>query len=396
MAGDRTLKICLIAGEPSGDILGADLMTALAARSLNRVEFLGVGGPEMQAAGLRSLFPMADLSVMGLAEILPRLPRLIRRFRQTVAAIEAARPDAVITIDSPGFNVRLLRRLREQRFPKIHYVAPSVWAWRPGRAGRLAALADHLLALLPFEPPYFEAVGLPCTFVGHPAVTNPPQARPDRFRTRHGIPADAPLLAVLAGSRAGEVDRLAPLFGDALRTIARQVEGLHCVTVVPDGVRAVAEAHIRDWPAPVTVIAEPTARWDAFAASDAALAASGTVTLEIAAMGTPMVVAYRMAPLTMAVARRLIKVRYASLINIVLDREAIPEFLQAAATPSALAGAVARLLIDPQARAGQIADLEAALAVLRSDGTAPGERAADVVLTLVGDDRDSPRTKETN
>ena len=381
---ERSLDITVLAGEPSGDALGGRLMKALIERSGGAIQFRGVGGETMAALGLESSFPMVELSVMGLAEIVPRAPHLLKRIRQTVAAVREARPDALITIDAPGFNFRVARRLAGCGIPLIHYVAPSVWAWRPGRAREIAGFLDHLLALLPFEPPYFEAVGLPCTFVGHPVVENEVAADGSVFRARHRVPPDAPLLALLPGSRRAEVERLLPLFVEAAARLGARLPGLHIVApTVPAVAAAVAEGMACS-DLPVVVVNTAEDRAHALAASDAALAASGTVTLELAAAAVPMVVAYRLNPATAVIARRLITVNHMCLVNIILDRPVVPELIQEACTPDRLESAVARILVDPRARAGQIEAAREAVWRLRPDGAAPSVRAAETILGVIG------------
>ncbi|MBT6430432.1 MAG: lipid-A-disaccharide synthase, partial [Rhodospirillaceae bacterium] len=221
----------VVAGEASGDVLGARLITALGQRYEGDLQFSGVGGAQMAAAGLESLFPIADLSVMGLAEILPRLPLLLRRLSETAAHVRMARPSAVITIDAPGFSFRLAKRLAGAGIPLIHYVAPQVWAWRPGRARHLAGRIDHLLALLPFEPEFFQDYDLPCEFVGHPVIEGVAEAPGDGadFRIQHGIAANVPVLALLPGSRVGEAGRLLPTFAAAADMLHKARPGLHVV-----------------------------------------------------------------------------------------------------------------------------------------------------------------------
>ena len=378
--------VFLVAGEPSGDALGGRLMAALRERAGGHIDFAGVGGERMAAEGLESLFPMTDLSVMGLVEVLPRAPRLLRRLRQTAVAVRARRPDAVVTIDSPGFNLRLARRLRGFDRPLIHYVAPTVWAWRAGRARTMAALFDRAMALLPFEPPYFERAGLPCGFVGHPAVEDPAPADGAGFRARHGIAPDAPLLAVLPGSRAGEVRRMLPVYLAAARELAARLPGLRLVTAtVPAVADSVAGA---DWPLPPVIVGDAAERRAAFAAADAAIATSGTVTLELAVARTPMAVCYRVAPATFAIARRLVRARFFCLVNLVLDRPAIPELLQSACAPRAVAEHAERLVVDSAARAAQIAAMDRAVEALRGPGPeTPTDRAAGIVLDAIGKGR---------
>lgn len=376
--------IFLIAGEPSGDMLGARLMAALKSETGGRVRFAGVGGAAMAAQGLKSLIDISDLAVMGLVEVLPHLFRIIGHIRRTASAARAARPDAVVTIDSPNFTLEVSKRLKGTGIPLIHFVAPSVWAWKAGRARRMAGYLDHLLVLLPFEPPYFERHGLATTFVGHPALEAAGQAGdPAEFRRRHGIPAKAPLICVLPGSRRGEVRRLLPVFKAALGLLAARFPGLHAVVPTVPTVGEEVAAAARTWPVPAMVVAGTANKYAAFAAANAALAASGTVAVELAVAGLPAVIAYRVSPLTAALGRRLLKIRHVSLPNILLDREVLPEFVQDRCTPDNLADAVGRLLADPAARQVQAEGYREATAKLSAGGVAPSQLAAQRILALL-------------
>jgi len=297
--GEAGPLIFLIAGEASGDNLGARLMAALKRRMGNRVRFAGVGGTAMAREGLGSLFPMGELSLMGLAEILPHLPRLLRRLGETAAEVARLRPRVVVTIDSPEFSFRVARRIADLGIPRVHYVAPQVWAWRAGRARKLAGTVDHLMALLPFEPPYFEDAGLPCDFVGHPVI----EAGVDRgdgaaFRARHGIAPEATVISVLPGSRHTEVRRLLPVFAGAVELLTRERPDLAVAVATVEAVRDEVTAAVRAWSRPGIVVTDPAEKYDAFAASRAAIAKSGTVTLELALAGVPMVVCYKVCAIT--------------------------------------------------------------------------------------------------
>ena len=389
-AGAAGPLVFLIAGEPSGDALGARLMEALAERTGGTARFAGVGGEAMEAAGLQSLVPIRDLAVMGVAEVLPRARRIFRRVNETVAAVRAAQPEAVVTIDSSGFTWRVAQRLRRhgERVLLVHYVAPMVWAWRAGRARRMARWYDHLMALLPFEPPYFQAVGLGCSYVGHPVV----ESGADRgdgpaFRRRHGIDPDATLITVLPGSRRGEVHRLLPVFRAAIERLRRRYPALHVAIPTVGTVHEDVTSALKDWNVPAVAVRGAGPKYDAFAASNAALAASGTVTLEVALAELPMVVAYRVNPLTHAILRRLVKVRFANLLNIVLDRPAIPELLQQDCTPEQLARELMRLLDDRLAREREIEAYREGLQHLGRGDVSPGLRAADCVLALIAERR---------
>jgi len=382
------LTLFLIAGEPSGDVLGARLMAALKAMADRPVRFVGVGGERMIAEGLESLFPMAELAVMGVLAALPRLPRLIARIDQTVTAIRDVHPDAIVTIDAPGFCFRVGKRLRRgdhpvRDIPLIHYVAPSVWAWRPGRARKVARFLDHLLALLPCEPPWFEREGLPCTFVGHSVV----EGGADRgdgpgFRARHGLAPETRLIAVLPGSRTSELRWLLPDFRGALERLAARYPGLTAVVPVVPHLAGQVRAAVAGWPLPVLVVEGDADKYDAFAAAEVALAASGTVALELALARLPAVIAYRLNAVAGEIYRALISTKYVCLVNILHGREVVPELLQEKCRPDRLAAAVSRLLDDPAARQAQVEALVAVDGWLGAGGPPPSRRAAEVVWRL--------------
>jgi lipid-A-disaccharide synthase len=379
--------IYLIAGEPSGDALGANLMAALTRRSGGTARFAGIGGEQMAALGLQSLFPIDDLAVIGVAEVLPRAVNILRRVKQAVADIQSRAPDVLVTIDSSGFNWRVAQRLRgaHATLPILHYVAPMVWAWRAGRAARMARWYDQLMTLLPFEPPYFTKVGLATAYVGHPVV----EMGADRgdgaaFRRRHGIAADAKAIAVLPGSRRGEVRTLLPIFAATLSRLSARYPGLVAVVPVPATVVGpVTTAAVR-WPVRSIVLRGPAEKYDGFAACDVALAASGTVAVELALARVPSVVTYRVNRLTHALVRRIVKIDHAHLLNLILGRQAVPELLQQDCTPDKLAAAVAQLLDDRAAAAAQISACREALQRLGLGELSPGLRAADAVLAWLG------------
>ena len=375
--------IFIVSGETSGDNLAGRLMAALKAETGGRVRFAGVGGPQSEAQGLASLFPMRELSLMGLAEVLPHLPRLIRRLNQTVEAAKTLRPDVVVTVDSPDFCLRVAHRLHGSGIPVVHYVAPQLWAWRPGRARRLATRIDHLMALLPFEVAFFAKYDIASTFVGHPAIeSGAGHGDGPAFRAKHAIPPDATLLCVVPGSRPGEARRMLPIFAPALAMIREKHPDLRVVIPVADAAADLVAQLTRDWPFPV-VFASPAGRFDAFAASDAAMAKSGTVTLELALAGVPMVVAYRVSPATAFIVRRLISVKHASLVNLLTEREVVPEFLQENCTPERLAAGVEALLDSSEVRERQRQGFRELAKALGDAHPSPSERAAKVVLDIV-------------
>lgn len=385
VAAGRVPLVFLVAGEPSGDVLGARLMAALARLAGGRVRFAGIGGPAMAGRGLDSLFPMAELSLIGLAEIVPHIPRLLRRLRETAAAVERLAPDVVVTIDSPGFCLRLARRIRALGVPILHYVAPQVWAWRPGRARKLAGLVDALIAVLPFEPEFFARFGVPCRFVGHPVVEGGFDAGDGRaFRARHAIAPGAPVVAVLPGSRKGEVARLLPVYGRALGLLAPRHAGLCALVPTTAALAPELRGAVTGWPVPAVVVEDPGEHSDAFAASDAAITKSGTSTLQLALAGVPMVVCYRVNPLTAFLARRLITVRTVALANLLAETPVIPELLQERCTPENIAEAVGALLADEGARARQRAALAEIAQRLSTPAGPPSELAARIVLDAIG------------
>ena len=385
-----TVTLFLIAGEPSGDRLGAALMAGVKQLQPD-VIFHGIGGPLMQAEGLDSLFPMEELSVMGLVEVLPKLRHLFALKRQAAEAVLALNPDALVTIDSPDFCLRVARQVKEAapHVRTMHYVAPSVWAWRPGRAAKMARWIDHVLALLPFEPPYMEAAGMSCDFVGHPVVAEPvaSDAEAAAFRARHDIAPDAPLLLLLPGSRRGEIARHAGPFGEALAQLSDRVPGLQAVLPTVAHVAPALREAMAGWPVQ-PILLDPTEAPDshaadkraAFRAADVALAASGTVSLELAASGTPMVVAYDMARLTLLMMKRMALIDTPTLVNLVSDSRHVPDFLGAECRADQIVPALERLLCDPAARAAQLQAMDRTMQRLGAGGEAPGLRAARSVL----------------
>ena len=371
--------IYLVAGEASGDALGARLMAVLRSRQAD-IAFAGVGGERMAAQGLVSLFPIQNLAVMGFLEVLPRLRQLRQRLRETAADIEKRRPDVVVTIDSPGFTLRLLAAIRGLGVKRVHYVAPQAWAWREGRVRHYPGLWDQLLCLLPFEPEFFARHGLPATFVGHPVLESGADTGDSaRFRAQHNIDPAARILIVMPGSRRTEVSRLLPILGETLRRMPDVVPVVPVAALVADAVRGGTQDWVRQ---PILVTAE-SEKFDAFAASAAALTKSGTSTLELAMARVPMVVTYRVNPLSAAIARWLIKVRYASIINLIAGSEVIPELIQDACTPDRLATTVQRLLHDPVAAEAQRSACGSVLKMLRPGTGLPSESAADAVLALL-------------
>lgn len=381
-AQSNPLTICIIAGEASGDNLGAGLMDGIREAAPDAI-FIGVGGPAMQAKGLDSIFPMSDLSVMGIAEVLPKLRALLTRIKETASFIQTKRPDVVVTIDSPDFNFRVAKRLLGEGIPLVHYVAPSVWAWRPKRAKKIAGIYHHLLTLLPFEPPYFEAEGLPSTFVGHPVVIGGvDKGDAEAFRSSHNIAPKAPLLCLLPGSRSSEISRLLPVFLQTLKQLRKHMPDLHAVfPTIPHLISEVRAAlHGLD---NVSIVSDERGKIDSFSASTAALAASGTVALELAMAGVPTVIGYKVSPMSAFLARRLVNLEFYSLPNILLGREVMPEILQEDCTADNLVSRLYPLLSDNAARKDQLNAFNLVRAKLTPTTATPNGLAAEAVIGTI-------------
>ncbi|WP_375455767.1 lipid-A-disaccharide synthase [uncultured Methylobacterium sp.] len=381
------MRIWLVAGEDSGDQLGAKLMASLRALAPEPISFGGVGGEAMAAHGFASLFPLDDVAVMGYLPVLARLRTLLRRIRQTVDDVVAACPDVLVIIDSPGFTHAVAARVRKRLpgLPIVDYVSPSVWAWRPWRAKGMRRFVDHVLALLPFEPEAHRRLdGPPCTYVGHPLIERFSDLRPDAADA--AARASQPWsLVVLPGSRRSEIERLMPVFGATLARLAQAVGPVEAVLPAVTRHRALIERMALAWDAPVRIVAGEAAKYRAFRRARAALAASGTVTLELALAGVPMVVAYKVSRVEAAVARRLIQVPTIVLPNLILGENAMPEFVQGDCTPHRLAAALAPLVTGGAARERQAAALERIDGLMRlPDDEAPSRSAARVVLAMAG------------
>jgi lipid-A-disaccharide synthase len=375
-----SLKVFVVVGEASGDQLGAKLMRALGERVRTPV-FLGTAGDAMAAAGMRSLFPLTDIAVMGFVPVIKRLPLLIRRVRTVVAAIVAARPDVLVIIDSPDFTHAVAKRVRRKmpQIPIVDYVCPSVWAWRPGRAKTMRSYVDHVLALLPFEPEALKRLhGPACTYVGHPLIERLPELRTTDFAEN----LRRQQLLVLPGSRRSEIDRLMPVFGEALAVLLPSFAGLDIVLPAVSHHRARIENLAAKWSVKPRVIAGEAAKFAAFRSASAALAASGTVTLELALAGVPMVVAYAVSSVEAMIARRMIKVPSIVLPNLILEEKAIPQLLQEECNPAAIARHLAPLLRDSDERRLQHEALSRIDGLmLLPAGEEPSGRAADIILS---------------
>lgn len=375
------MRLFIVAGEASGDQLGARLLADLHKLQPD-IEVRGIGGAALAEEGLQSIFPMQELSLMGLAEVLPKIPNVIKRLGDTVKVIYEFQPDVVLSIDVPDFSKRLARRLQPLRqagkIKLVHYVAPTVWAWRPGRAKITAKLFDHLLCLFPFEPPYFEKVGLPATFVGHPIAMNQPRGNAAHLREKLGIRADQPVLCLLPGSRAGEVKNLLPVF---LKTFARLKQYQpDLVGLLPTlkslnldlGFRRDDGLHI---------LTDPQDKWDSFALAaeqGGAIAASGTVTLELAQGACPHIIAYKVHPLTHWIVKQLYQLPFVNLINILANKLIVPEILQDDMTVQNLINAYQSVMQNPTTQKTAFAE------ELQKLAAEPKDAAARIITRLEG------------
>ena len=382
----RPLALFVVAGEHSGDALGAKLIAALRAGHAGPITFAGVGGEHMQAEGFDSLFPMSDVAVMGPLAILRRLRPIVRRVYETVDAGVAFAPDAVVIIDSPEFTHPIARRIRKRRpaIPIIDYVSPTVWAWRPGRARAMRPYVDHVLALLPFEPAAHARLGgPPCSYVGHPLIERSrwlAELDPAPLARHLGLTPQSCVLAVLPGSRRSEVARLLQPFKATVELLRKRHRDLQVLLPVVSHLEAEIVGQVRDWAAPVHVVTGEDDKWRTFKLARAALAASGTVTLELALAGTPMAVAYKVEPLAAPFLRRMIKAPSTVLPNLVLGENAFPEFHQEACTPERLTSALDLLLTDTVQRASQLEALARVPQLMQLDRGTPSDRAAAIVL----------------
>ena len=384
----RSIRLFIVTGEPSGDALAAAFVREWRARHPHEeLELFGVGGPELAGEGLRSLFPQSDIAVMGFTAVLRRLRLILARIRQTVAAALTLAPDLVLTVDAPDFALRVTRQLRQRApaVPIVHWVCPSVWAWRPGRAARMRPHVDRILALLPFEPERLRELGGPETvYVGHPLIARIGTLTPNEDESAVRARVDRPEILVLPGSRRSEVDRLLPVFGEALALIARELPDARFVLPAVEHLAERIEAETTRWPVPVEVVRGSEAKLASFRRARAALAASGTVTLELALARVPMVAGYRVRAIEATIVRRLIKVTTVLLPNLILGRKVVPEFIQQDCTPQALAQAILAVLPEGAARTAQLDAFEAMHDAMRlDDGESPAARAVERVREIL-------------
>ncbi|HEX7886369.1 MAG TPA: lipid-A-disaccharide synthase [Phenylobacterium sp.] len=382
----RPLTVMLVAAEASGDNRGAGLARALKRRLGDQVRFVGVGGARMRAEGVDSPFDIAQLSILGLFEGLLAYPMVVRRADEAAALAAREKPDVAVLIDSWGFTLRVAQRLRRQhpQLPLVKYVAPQVWASRPGRARTTARWFDLLLSIHGFDAPAFEREGLKTAFVGDATLAMDfSGADPARLRAEIGAGPDDPILLVLPGSRPSEIERVLPAFEDAVHRLKAERPGLHVVVPAAPTVTELVKTRVAGWPNRAHVLQGEGPKRDAMMAATVALACSGTVTTELAVAGCPMVVGYRLGPLTYAILKRLIRTRWVTLFNIAAQDFVAPELIQDACTGEALAREIARRLDDPELRRRQAARQSEALTQMGRGGPDPNEAAANAVLELV-------------
>ncbi len=378
-----------IVGEPSGDLLASRLMNALKRKNDYDISFAGVGGDSMTDAGLNSLFNISDIAVMGFFEVLPRLKKIIGRINETVNDIIEKKPDIVISVDSWGFVSAVLKKLKKKNvnIPILHYVAPQVWAWKAKRAKKVPKLVDRLITLLPHEPDFFRVHGLQSDFVGHSVIESvaliDDSQSPEEFKSRNGIPANRPLLCVLPGSRKSETSKLIPVFKETLEILNKNFPELCIVFPTVSTVASEVNNAFYNLPNPNKIIYGQEERYNAFKASDVAIAASGTVSLELAVAGTPHVIAYTFNKFSNMLVKKLIKIRFANLLNIMADKEIIPEFVLDKCKPELIAAEVEKLLRDKQKAKEQVQEAKECLKKFQANNQLPSDNAADVVTEML-------------
>ena len=384
---NQKLKIYIIAGEPSGDLLGSRLMRALKSKTDSKIKFYGIGGETMEREGLHSLFDVSELAVMGLAEVIPSIPKILRRIRETVDDIAKKKPDVVITIDSWSFSSRIHKALRKKNLgiPQVHYVAPQVWAWKKKRAQTMYKYIDLLLTLFPYEPKYFTPYKLDARFVGHPVIESPViKADVNAFRKKYKIPEDKKIITVLPGSRKNEVALLLPTFLDTVKRLKEKHKDLFFVIPTVKTVEERVKKAVKKSKLNILVVDTEADRYGAFRSSSAAIAASGTVALELAICDIPHIIAYKVSPLTAALVRHFIKIQFVNLSNILLGREIVPELLQERCVPANICSYIEPFLEkrgDWYDR--QMEGFKKVRQILGQGEQTPSENAADILLEYI-------------
>ncbi len=386
MKTSENLKIYLIAGEPSGDLLGSRLMRALREKTKGKVEFYGLGGDTMEAAGLKSIFDISDLAIMGLVEVIPSIPKVLRHIKNTVQDIERVKPDIVITIDSWSFCARVHKALRKLKLgiPQLHYVAPQVWAWKKKRARTMYKYIDALMTLLPQEPKYFTPYHLETVFVGHPVIESEVlHADGQAFRERFNIPKEKRIIAILPGSRKTEVSKLLPVFLESGRKLLEKDKDFYFVIPTVRTVSKLVKAGVKDCGLPLIVVETQEDRYNAFQASSAAIAASGTVALELAICHIPHIIAYKVSKLTAWIVAKIMKIQFVNLTNIMLGRLVVPELLQEQCVSGNITNKILELLAKGDLYEREQEGFRKVKETLSAGEQTPSENAADFILELI-------------
>ena len=379
------MKIYLIAGEPSGDLLGSRLMRAMRLKDKN-VEFYGVGGDTMEAEGLKSLYDISDLAVMGLTEVIPSIPKILKHIKETIADIQKVQPDVVVTIDSWSFSSRIHKALRRLKtgIPQVHYVAPQVWAWKKKRARTMYKYIDCLLTLFPYEPKYFTPYKLDTRFVGHPVIESEAiTADGNAFRKKFNISENKKVITILPGSRKNEVSRLLPVFMEAAQELLNVDKDFYFVLPTVKTVANMVKAELKNYDLPILVVENQQDRYGAFRASSAAIAASGTVALELAICDIPHIIAYKVAPLTAFLAKKFLHIQFVNLSNILLGREIIPELLQERCIKGNIRSYILDLLRHEDLYQRQMDGFAKVRKILGQGEQTPSQNASDIILEII-------------
>jgi lipid-A-disaccharide synthase len=390
-SADVARKIFLVATEESGDRLGAQLMKVLRQRLGGAVQFEGVGGQSMAREGLSSLFPIEDLSIMGLAAVVKQLPMILRHIRQTADAVTRAAPDILVIIDSPDFTHRVARRVRarDPSIPIVDYVSPSVWAWRSGRARAMRTYVDHVLALLPFEPEAYRRLGgPPCSYVGHPLIEQIGLLRPS-FDEQQRRDRPPPVLLALPGSRRSEIRHHLAVFGETLGLLQAQSVPFELILPTMPHLQDAVSQGVKSWPVQPRIVVGENEKRAAFRIAHAALVKSGTATLELALAGVPMVAAYKAGAIETWIMRSMIQVNSVILANLVIGENVVPEFIQHDCTPENLVPALREILADSALRRRQVEAFARIDAIMSTGDQLPSTRAADIVLATLRKSRRS-------
>ena len=381
----KNKKIFIIAGEASGDILGAGVMQSLLSKSKN-ISFTGIGGEEMQKIkSFKSLFDISDISVMGMVEILKRIFLIKKRIKQTIREILKTKPDMVLTIDSPGFCMQVVKKVKS-KLPNtkfVHYVAPQVWAWKEKRALKISKLFDYLLCFFPFEPKYFEKYGLKCFVVGHPAIKNV-KGDKKRFVSNFNISKNDVVITLLPGTREQMAEKLLPIYSDVVDDLYNKIKNLKIVIPTTENMKYFIFEKTKTWKREPIIVTGIENRYDAFFASNCVLAISGTSVLELAIANVPVVVAYKISPITYAIAKRLVKIKYVTLPNIIMGREIIPEFIQDMCTPNNLGNAILKSLTNKKYREKYFKNIALFNEKIGSEFKfSPSLKAAEAILNIL-------------